>query len=428
MNVSNAQSEPYERNDQQYGEGNNEAGLQGTQPFGSGPLTDAGERRAIFNVLDSYRRRQNFYALPQAHQVLLNDPAISFLDNLSTIDDAIDENADLADAILELALETFDLSHQPERGSVLDWHDAARSLDLNKAHSTIKQFWRDWSKEGFEAEVKPMLNLILGGLASNLASAAGQTRVLLPGAGLGRLLFELSLAGYLVEGNEISYHQLLASNFILNTVQRANQYKLYPFVGSFNNHLSRHNQLQMVTIPDVHPGAAVEERMRLQRPVGEMNMSAGDFITSYSSSDHAGSFDAVVTVYFIDTSPNVIRYIETVGHCLKEGGIWINIGPLLWHFEDRMVAQHDHEHEQDRDHDVDAKEEPKGQTGIAEPGSFELTDEEVLVLAQRMGFELISHENLPPSVGGYIQDPTSMLQNRYQCSHWVLRKKSVPQE
>lgn len=55
MNVSNAQSEPYERNDQQYGEGNNEAGLQGTQPFGSGPLTDAGERRAIFNVLDSYR-------------------------------------------------------------------------------------------------------------------------------------------------------------------------------------------------------------------------------------------------------------------------------------------------------------------------------------------------------------------------------------
>jgi carnosine N-methyltransferase len=363
--------------------------------------------------------------LPQAHQTLLSDPVISFLNNLSAIDDAIDDNADLADAILELGLETFGLDKQPEKGSVMDWHDTARPLDLNKAHSTIKQFWRDWSKEGFEAEVRPILNLIISDLASNLNAGAHQTRVLLPGAGLGRLLFELCLAGYLVEGNEISYHQLLASNFILNTTERATQYKLYPFVGSFNNHVNRQNQLHMVEIPDIHPGTTIEEGLGAEQSIGEMNMSAGDFITSYSSSDHASSFDAVVTVYFIDTAPNVIRYMETIQHCLTSGGLWINIGPLLWHFEDRMSDKHDIREEHDHDHDGDGNiEETREQTGIAEPGSFELTDEEVLVLAQRVGFEVVSHESLPPSVGGYIQDPASMLQNRYQCSHWVLRKRN----
>lgn len=359
--------------------------------------------------------------MPQAHQSLLNDPAISFLDNLSTIDDAIDENADIADAILELALETFGLfNNKVEKGSRIDWRDTARPLDLDKAHSTIKQFWRDWSKEGFEAEVRPMLDLILRDLASNLVRPADQTSILLPGAGLGRLLFELCLAGYLVEGNEISYHQLLASNFILNTTQRADQYRLYPFVGSFNNHVSRQNQLQSVTIPDVHPGNVIEERMRSQQPIGEMNMSAGDFITSYSSSDHAGSFDAVVTMYFIDTAPNVIRYMQTIQHCLADDGIWINIGPLLWHFEDRGADKHDVGNEDDCK--GGAEESSTENEGIGEPGSFELTDEEVLVLAGRMGFELISHESLPRAVGGYIQDPTSMLQNWYQCSHSVFRR------
>ena len=27
------------------------------------------------------------------------------------------------------------------------------------------------------------------------------------------------------------------------------------------------------------------------------------------------------------------RYVETIKNCLKSGGIWTNIGPLLWHFE-----------------------------------------------------------------------------------------------
>jgi hypothetical protein len=64
-----------------------------------------------------------------------------------------------------------------------------------------------------------------------------------------------------------------------------------------------------------------------------MSMSASDFISLYEGEDYKGTYDAVATVFFLDTAPNPIRYIETIRSCLKPGGIWTNIGPLLWHFE-----------------------------------------------------------------------------------------------
>lgn len=41
-------------------------------------------------------------------------------------------------------------------------------------------------------------------------------KILVPGAGLGRLAHELVCRGYVVEGNEFSLFMLFASNFLLN--------------------------------------------------------------------------------------------------------------------------------------------------------------------------------------------------------------------
>ena len=41
-------------------------------------------------------------------------------------------------------------------------------------------------------------------------------KILVPGAGLGRLVFEFARLGYSCQGNEWSMHMLLVSNFILN--------------------------------------------------------------------------------------------------------------------------------------------------------------------------------------------------------------------
>ena len=47
-------------------------------------------------------------------------------------------------------------------------------------------------------------------------SEAGKISILVPGAGLGRLAYELARLGYVCQGNEFSMFMLLGSNFILN--------------------------------------------------------------------------------------------------------------------------------------------------------------------------------------------------------------------
>jgi carnosine N-methyltransferase len=44
-------------------------------------------------------------------------------------------------------------------------------------------------------------------------------------------------------------------------------------------------------------------------------------------------WDCIVTCFFIDAAPNVIEYIAAFERMLKPGGYWINLGPLLYHWQ-----------------------------------------------------------------------------------------------
>ena len=339
-------------------------------------------------------------------------PPLSLLDTLSAVDDAIAHNAEIAEAILDCGLRAFGLPRDPSRGAENDWKETAERQDIAKAHSTIRQFYRDWSREGLTERNNCNL-LVFDDLHS--ARLHPSAKILVPGAGLGRLTFDLALAGYNVEGVEISYHQLLASNWVLNHIENGKSYSLHPFATTFTNVVSRRDQLREVLIPDIHPG---EAHAACADGVGQMNMTASDFVLLYGEAASRRVFDVVVTVFFIDTAPNLIRYIETIKNCLKDNGIWINVGPLLWHFDDRapkegggMVRSYKTDVVRDR--------------GIDEPGSFELTNEEVVALVMSMGFT-IEHQDVLSSRGtGYIQDPHSMLQHMYHVSHWVARKSNI---
>ncbi|KAJ5226380.1 hypothetical protein N7468_007605 [Penicillium chermesinum] len=359
----------------------------------------------------THRRRQAFYALPSAHWQMLAEPPFSILDQFSKVDDAIDNNAEIADMIVAVGLESFGLSAEPDQDDPMqNWHGKANTSDVNKAHSTIRQFYRDWSAEG-RAEREVCYDPVLQDLRNEFQSrrdAGEEIRVLVPGAGLGRLVFDICMAGYSAEGNEISYHQLLASSWVLNRTSGPEAHALYPFALHFSNLKSREQQLKRVLIPDVHPGTAMQEAAASEgrQPMGSMSMSAADFVVLYSQADQHEAFHAVATVFFIDTAPNLIRYIEAIRNSLKPDGLWINVGPLLWHFEDGHPR---------KDNSDDSA------TGIGEPGNVELTEEEVLLLIERMGFHVESRPG-DRQTCGYIQDPESMLQNSYHPSHWVARK------
>lgn len=340
---------------------------------------------------------------------MLAAPPFSLLENFDRVDDAIDANADIAALILATALVSFGLDPKST-----DWHDTAMPSDMDKAKATIRQFYRDWSHEGDE-ERASSYGLVINAIEQHFrhTSPRSAVKVLVPGAGLGRLVWHLCAMGYTVEGNEISYHQLMASNWILNHVQPDSQHVLYPFALDFSNHLERKHQLQSVKVPDVHPETWLS-------PNGEtcdrMSMTASDFILLYSDEAHQNIFDIVATVFFVDTAPNIIAYIETVWNCLKDGGIWVNIGPLLWHFADRSPAEADENPVPSKQHE---------RMGIEAPGSVEVTNEELLLLLKQMGFYIEMHE-IRNDPQGYLQNPHSMLQYQYRCSHWVARKVVKP--
>ena len=39
-----------------------------------------------------------------------------------------------------------------------------------------------------------------------------------------------------------------------------------------------------------------------------------------------GEFDAVITLFFIDISENIIGFLSNIHRLLKPGGVWINLG------------------------------------------------------------------------------------------------------
>jgi carnosine N-methyltransferase len=100
--------------------------------------------------------------------------------------------------------------------------------DSDKVVSVIKSIVRDWTDLGFterEQCYTPCINEILKHFdAANMQK--NQFKVLVPGAGLGRLVYEISLRGFFCEGNEFSLFMLIASNFVLNRCLMDNQFEM----------------------------------------------------------------------------------------------------------------------------------------------------------------------------------------------------------
>ena len=350
---------------------------------------------------------------------------------MNRVDDAIDANAKIANAILNNGTEALGLASDPSTltsdgaGSPLAWHSYATPEDMEKARTTIRLLYRDWSKEGQaerDAHYRPILK-DLNELFEMSDDQRSRVRVLIPGAGLGRLVFEICKAGFAAEGNEISFHMLLASNWVLNAVPEAEAWTLYPFDLTFANVVSREKQMRSVQIPDVHPGrelAGIPGGCK-----GSMSMAAADFLLLYGDEEHKDLYDAVVTCFFLDTAPNVIRYVETIRNALKPGALWVNVGPLLWHFEGReQRTEGTAQEEQERREKLEKGD--KTDLGIAEPGSVELTADELGELLVALGFRIVKWEIEDAHKTGYIQDPESLLHSSYKVLHFVVQKGMSP--
>ncbi|XP_072521222.1 carnosine N-methyltransferase [Salminus brasiliensis] len=347
------------------------------------------ERQHFWKIIDAFRyyrthvkervnrAERQFRSLPQKHQQLLS----GFLPNLAKIRRCVDQNYEVLQAIVHNCLHMFENIEYGEE-------DGARKVgpsstfDMDKLKSTIKQFVRDWSEAG-KAErdscYSPLIEEIKRQFPPDLCDVS-EVNVLVPGAGLGRLAWEIARLGYSCQGNEWSFFMLFSSNFVLNRCEKENALTLYPWIHQFSNNKLSADQTRPVSFPDVNPQSLP--------PDSNFSMTAGDFLEVYTDPD---TWDCVATCFFIDTAHNVIDYIETIWNILKPGGVWINLGPLLYHFEN-----------------------------MANELSIELSYEDIKDVILKYGFQLeVERESVLTT---YTENDRSMLKYLYDCVFFVVRK------
>ncbi|KAJ2893277.1 hypothetical protein IWW38_002917 [Coemansia aciculifera] len=269
----------------------------------------------------------------------------------------------------------------------------ASESHMKKLYGTMKLFVRDWSSEGAEERrltYGPLVAALEDEFSTVASDSRGDLNVLVPGAGLGRLAYDICCRGFSTQGNEFSYFMLFASNYILNRSLKEDQHTLYPYVHQFSHVACTEDQMRAVHFPDALP------RNMPYSATADFSMIAGDFVEVYSADDEKEKWDAIVTCFFMDTAKNVLAYLDTIWHALKPGAVWINLGPLLWHFDN-----------------------------VAGESSIEFTRDEFIELVKKTGFVFDEAKFKEDIALPYTADPKSMLQYTYSAFMCVARKPSM---
>jgi len=214
---------------------------------------------------------------------------------------------------------------------------------------------RDWSSDGraIRHSIYPWIRTKLLEYSDDFRpSRDGSTTttqsVLVPGAGLGRLAWELATTTaskesslsdsngaigttadcyFRVHAVERSTAFLAAANFCFSTNQSV---VLHPYASDyFTNEVDSQQRYEQVRIPDVLPSTTARNAT-IGR--GHLSYSMGDFVQIATTTIDPGTYDAVVTCFFLDTATNIFEYLHAIHQVLRVGGLFVNVGPLQWHY------------------------------------------------------------------------------------------------
>ena len=199
--------------------------------------------------------------------------------------------------------------------------------------------------------------------------------------------------GFRTTALELSPYMSLAFHFLLSSHTSPSTFShiVHPFAYWFSHQRSNASLFRGVSFPDVLP-----------RLSSDFRFSEGDFLKHTCSND--AGYACIITLFFIDTSFNVLSTLQQVLRLLRPGGIWINLGPLLWHGEAQL----------------------------------EPCLEEVWAMCRELGFEFIegggsiqrkNHETdgskYTSFKSEYTRDRDAMMHWVYEAEFWVARKARV---
>lgn len=399
---------------------------------------DIEELKALTGTLDSFLSFHNwqytqvvqpkvikYRSLDPEHQKLLP----FFPQVISNLEQCVSINDSFVQQLSMVAAQDWDVPAGPDQ-----WAKASHS-EFDKVRSTLLQLAREWSDDG-KKERDITFGPILDEVEKRFPENRDSVKVLVPGCGLGRLVYEFVKRGFCTQGNEVSYHMLLALGYVLNRMPLPHSHTIFPYIYRLSHVVKRLYQQRPVSVPDESPTSIFSsDDEEHNAKMGElMLMAAGSFVELYGPGigvdevedrgkdneqermehefrqQNKDCFDVVATCFFLDTAHNVIDYLKTIHHCLKPDGIWVNMGPLLWHYEgdssSHIVKQ--------RAEDGSIKDVPTVMEGL------ELTREELIELVEKCGFKIERHESDISTT--YSSDTRALGNFVYDAEFWVARK------
>jgi carnosine N-methyltransferase len=244
---------------------------------------------------------------------------IKYSHKFTDIEQHLSKNQQVCNEIVRSAMEFYGIDQQELDQHTQSMKAAGRGAEKVSVSQALKHYVRDWAASGANERnaAFPCILKTLKDLLPN-PDRDEKVKVLLPGAGVGRLGHEVSkLPNFEVTNNEWSAYQNVAYRFLTRShLLQPNTTTIHPFVDSWSHHRSTADMLRPIAIPDVpiNPNAVL--------------LVEGDFTTAFR--DETGAYDAVVTHFFIDTARNLMSYFDTIARVLKPGGYWVNFGPLLY--------------------------------------------------------------------------------------------------
>ncbi|KAG5929019.1 hypothetical protein E4U42_007446 [Claviceps africana] len=335
---------------------------------------------------DVNRLRDLYALMPKAQKKLL-EGHLSYSSKFQKIEEKLARNQHLCDGIVRVSLQFYNIGIDELQKHIRDREAEGRLAEKTSVAQSLKHIVRDWTEEGSCERNKPFACLrdTLEQLFPDRNINGQDVKILLPGAGLGRLGHEIShLGGFEVTINEWSMYMNVAYRFLESQTTASSQ-SVYPFVDGWSHHATDENMHRSLRFPDI----PVDKQKVL--------MVEGDFTTEFKA--YSGHYDVVLTYFFIDTARNLMSYLDTIKHVLKQGGIWLNLGPLLY--------------------------------GTAP--LVQLSLEDVLIVSEAMGFQFLETDGrcgVPtfdkPTIrsieASYTFDCRALTKNAYNAQFWVGRK------
>ncbi|KAI9151448.1 Carnosine N-methyltransferase [Paramyrothecium foliicola] len=352
---------------------------------------------AIYGFLKYYDRQKEeitrlkgLYKHVSKSQKALLETHVGYSQRFIETDHLLVSNGALCKRIAEHAMAFYGVEQKEVDEHVRMLEDKGQKADKVSVSQSLKHIVRDWAEEG-AYERDGTFSCIMDSLKTILPLGENETvpKILVPGAGLGRLGYDIAAAfPSQVTVNEWSMYMNIVSRFLEAHPGHYNSF-VHPFLDTWSHHATARDMQRKIRFPDIDLVTA---------PVV---LVEGDFTTVFGAQED-GAYDVVVTYFFIDTARNLLGYFDTIKRLLKPGGHWVNLGPLLY--------------------------------GSAP--YVQLSLEEIVAVAEAMGFEFLETKGL----GGcgeptwpdkhlrtikavYSFDEKALTESAYKAQFWMAQKK-----